>query len=326
MFKAITVNELEGELKVSLSQQDDALLSDGDTYIDVSYSSLNYKDALVLTNKSGIAKKYPLIPGIDLAGTVTQCQNKVFPSGSKVLLNGFGVGEKYHGGLAEKAAVKSQFLMEIPKAFSELDTMAIGTAGYTAMLCVLALEKHGLTPESGEVLVTGATGGVGSVAVSLLSKLGYQVAAVTGREQYADMLTELGASRVVARQELEIKHKPLLKTQWAGVIDVAGGLVLANACAATHYGGAVAACGLAASLSLPATVAPFILRNVSLLGVDSVMVPMEKRVEAWQRLAQDLNLAQLKQNTQVVALDDAIEVAHDLLAGKITGRVVVKMN
>ena len=323
MFRGILIEGSRGDQQVSIGSIEESDLPDGDVTVDVSFSTLNYKDALAITGKSPIVKHYPMIPGIDFVGTVSSSDHADFQVGDQVVLNGWGVGEKHWGGLAEKARVSGDWLIPLPEAFSPRQAMAIGTAGYTAMLCVMALEKHGVKPESGEILVTGATGGVGSVAVALLAKLGYSVTAVTGRSEEADYLKSLGAANILDRAELSAPGKPLTRETWVGAIDVAGGQVLANVCAGMKYRGVVAACGLAAGMDFPATVAPFILRGVTLCGVDSVMAPKQERLEAWKRLSEDLDTALLDSMITEVPFDNAIEAASQLLAGKVRGRIVV---
>jgi acrylyl-CoA reductase (NADPH) len=324
MFKGILVTKTDGVYGAAVQSVDDSVLGDGDVTVGVEWSTLNYKDGLAITGKSPVVRKFPLVPGIDFAGTVYSSQNPRWKVGDKVVLNGWGVGESYSGGLAQTARVKGEWLVALPAAFTTRQAMAIGTAGYTAMLCVMALEKHGVRPTDGEVLVTGASGGVGSVAVSLLSKLGYTVVASTGRLEEAPYLQSLGASSVIDRNELSGPGKPLAKERWAAVVDSVGSHTLANACAATRYGGAVAACGLAQGMDFPASVAPFILRGITLYGIDSVMAPLAKREEAWARLARDLDVAKLDALTTEIGLEQAIGVAAELLQGKVRGRVVVK--
>lgn len=323
MFKGILIEGARGDQKVSLKSIEESVLPEGDVTVDVAFSTLNYKDALAITGKSPIVKQYPMVPGIDFAGTVSSSDHADFQVGDKVVLNGWGVGEKHCGGLAEKARVSGDWLIPLPEAFSPKQAMAIGTAGYTAMLCVMALEKHGVTPDSGDILVTGATGGVGSVAVALLAKLGYSVTAVTGRSEETDYLKSLGANKILDRSELSEPGKPLVRETWAGAIDVAGGQVLANVCAGMKYRGVVAACGLAAGMDFPATVAPFILRGVTLCGVDSVMAPKQERLEAWNRLSEDLDTGLLDSMITEIPFTDAIEGASQLLEGKVRGRIVV---
>jgi acrylyl-CoA reductase (NADPH) len=325
MFKGILLTKPDGIYNAAVQSIDESVLGEGDVTVAVEWSTLNYKDALAITGKSPIARKFPLVPGIDFAGMVTSSQSPRWKVGDKVLLNGWGVGESHSGGLAQTARVKADWLLAVPAAFSTRQAMAIGTAGYTAMLCVMALQKHGVQPNGGEVLVTGANGGVGSVAVSLLSALGYSVVASTGRMQEAPYLQSLGAKSVIDRAELSGPGKPLAKERWAAVVDSVGSHTLANACAATRYGGAVAACGLAQGMDFPASVAPFILRGITLYGIDSVMAPLALREAAWAGLAQYLDVAKLEAITSEIALDDAIGVAHDLLQGKVRGRVVVKV-
>jgi len=325
MFKGILVNKIDGVYGAALQEIDDTVLGDGDVTVSVEWSTLNYKDGLAITGKSPVVRKFPLVPGIDFAGTVLNSTNPKWKAGDKVLLNGWGVGESHSGGLAQTARVKGEWLVALPAAFSTRQAMAVGTAGYTAMLCVMALEKHGVKPADGEVLVTGASGGVGSVAVSLLSRLGYTVVASTGRMEEAAYLQSLGAASVIDRAELSNPGKPLAKERWAAVVDSVGSHTLANACASTKYGGAVSACGLAQGMDFPASVAPFILRGVTLYGIDSVMAPLAKREEAWARLAKDLDLAKLDALTTEIALENAVGVAAELLQGKVRGRVVVKL-
>lgn len=325
MFQGIWVNKEDGQYRAELRGINKEQLPEGDVLVRVSHSTLNYKDALAITGASPVVRQFPLVPGIDFAGVVETSADPRYKSGDSVVLNGWGVGEKHWGGLAEYARVSGDWLVPLQPPFTLRQAMAIGTAGYTAMLCVLALECHGLTPASGPVVVTGAAGGVGSVAVAVLAKLGYEVSAVTGRSEQADFLKHLGAQHIVERASLSAPGKPLTKEQWAGAIDVAGGHVLANVCAAMRYCGVVAACGLASGMDFPATVAPFILRGVTLAGVDSVMAPRAERLLAWQRLAQDLDLALLESLTQDATLADALSLAPQLLEGKVRGRVVVSV-
>ncbi len=325
MFQGILIEKDEQGYRAALQDIDEASLPEGNVTVRVAYSTLNYKDALAITGKSPVVRKFPMVPGIDLAGTVETSSHPDHKPGDQVVLNGWGVGETHWGGLAGKARLNGDWLVPLPKAFSPAEAMAIGTAGYTAMLCVMALERHGLKPADGEVLVTGAAGGVGSVAVALLAKLGYQVAAVTGRPQEADYLRELGATQVLERAEFASPGKPLAKERWAGAVDTVGSHTLANVCAQTRYRGAVAACGLAGGMDFPATVAPFILRGVTLIGVDSVMCPRPERLQAWQRLARDLDPAKLALTTREIALADAIDAAQQLLAGGVRGRLCVRV-
>jgi acrylyl-CoA reductase (NADPH) len=292
----------------------------------VDYSTVNYKDGLAITNKSPVVRKWPMVPGIDAAGTVVASGDPRYQPGDAVVLNGWGVGETHWGGLAQQAIFKGDWLVRLPAGMTARQAMAIGTAGYTAMLCVMALQDHGVAPGAGEVLVTGATGGVGSVSVALLSQLGYSVVASTGKATEADYLHTLGAVGVIDRAELSAPGKPLQKERWAGVVDSVGSHTLANACAQTRYGGTVAACGLAQGMDLTASVAPFILRGVTLAGMDSVMCPQPRRQQAWQRLAAELDRRKLDAMTREVPLAGALEVAREILAGQVRGRVVVNVN
>ena len=323
MFKAIWLENQDG-FKASVASVDESSLPEGDVDASVAYSTLNFKDGLAITNKSPVVRNWPMVAGIDGAGTVTASRHPGWKAGDKFIHNGWGLGETRWGCLAEKARLKGDWLVKLPAAFTERQAMAIGTAGYTAMLCVLALEDHGVTPQSGEVLVTGATGGVGSVAIALLGKLGYTVVAATGKATEEAYLKKLGASAIVDRATLSAAGKPFQKERWAGVVDAVGSHTLANALAQTRYGGVVAACGLAQGMDLLTTVMPFILRGVTLAGVDSVMAPTAKRQRAWDRLAVDLDLALLETMIDEVPLDAAIEKAHALMAGQVRGRVVVK--
>jgi acrylyl-CoA reductase (NADPH) len=325
MFRGLLIDKQAGQHTAAVQMLSEASLPEGDVTVRVACSTLNYKDALAITGGSPVVRKFPMVPGIDFAGTVEASADPRFAVGDRVVLNGWGVGEVHWGGLAELARVPGKWLIPLQSPFTLRQAMGIGTAGYTAALCVLALERHGVTPDHGPVVVTGAAGGVGSVAVALLSKLGYEVEAVTGRPQEADFLTSLGARQIIDRAEMSKPGKPLEKERWAGAVDVAGGQLLTNVCAAMRYRGVVAACGLAAGMSWPATVAPFILRGVTLAGIDSVMAPMAERIEAWRRLAQDLDIDRLERLLQDIALDDAIGVAPDLLAGRIRGRLVVRV-
>ncbi|MFC5752385.1 MDR family oxidoreductase [Actinomadura rugatobispora] len=326
MFSAISIEKGEAGRTVALTSLDEAGLPDGDVTVDVEYSTLNYKDGLAITGTSPVVRTFPMVPGIDLAGVVTESEHADWNKGDRVVLNGWGVGETHWGGLAQRARVKGDWLVPLPSAFTARQAMAIGTAGYTASLCVDALLNHGVSPDQGEVLVTGATGGVGSVAVALLSKAGFKVAAATGKSSEGEYLTRLGASTVLDRAELAEAGKPLQKERWAGVVDSVGSHTLANACAQTRYGGAVAACGLAQGMDFPASVAPFILRGVSLLGIDSVMAPIERRRTAWDRLSRDLDVSALDAIAQEIPLGEAIDAAERLLAGKVRGRIVVDVN
>ncbi|WP_300337048.1 MDR family oxidoreductase [Accumulibacter sp.] len=326
MFKGILISKENGVYQAQLQSIEDAVLPEGDVTVRVEWSTLNYKDGLAITGKSPVVRRFPMVPGIDFAGTVIDSSSPAWQEGDRVVLNGWGVGETHCGGLAEVARVKGEWLVPLPKSFTACQAMAIGTAGYTAMLCVLALEKHGIKPGDGEILVTGANGGVGSVAIALLAKLGYTTVASTGRPAEAEHLKKLGASSVIDRNELSAPGKPIGKERWAGVIDTVGSHTLANACATTRYRGAVAACGLAGGMDFPATVAPFILRGVTLYGIDSVMAPLAVRQEAWERLARDLETARLDAITREIGLSEAIAVAAELLEGKVRGRVVVDVS
>ena len=329
MFKAIVIDKDDSDgrgYRATLKDVDDSALPPGDVTVRVAYSTINYKDGLALTGKAPVVRKFPLHAGIDFCGTVEASDDARFKPGDAVLLNGFGVGESHSGGLAQKARVKADWLVPLPAGLSARQAMAIGTAGYTAMLCVIALEKHLVLPGEGDVLVTGANGGVGTVAITLLSRLGYRVVASTGRLQEAEFLKSLGAAEVISRDELSAPGKPLAKERWAGVVDSVGSHTLANACASTRYGGTVAACGLAQGMDFPGSVAPFILRGITLCGIDSVMAPFALRTAAWARLAQDLDLAKLESITREIPLGDAVQTGADILAGRIRGRVVVNVN
>lgn len=326
MFSGILISKTDAGQTVELTQIDEAQLPEGDVTIQVDYSTLNFKDGLAITGKSPVVRKWPMVPGIDLAGTVIESSSGEWKKGDKVVLNGWGVGETHWGGLAQKARLKGEWLVPLPKAFTAKQAMAIGTAGYTAALCVEALVKYGVKPEQGEVLVTGATGGVGSVAIALLKKAGFNVAAATGKASEGDYLKQLGATTIIDRAELAAAGKPMQKERWAGVLDSVGSHTLANACAQTKYGGAVAACGLAQGMDFPASVAPFILRGVSLIGVDSVMAPRARRAPAWDRLAKDLDPASLDLIGHDIALADAVKAAGELMDGKVRGRIVVDVN
>ena len=312
-----------GQQHVTLTEIPVADLPEGEVTVRVQCSTLNYKDALAITGKGPVVRRFPMVPGIDLAGVVEHSTHDDFKPGDPVVLNGWGVGEGHWGGLAERARLKADWLIPLNPAFTPEQAMAIGTAGYTAMLCILALERHGLSPASGDVLVTGAAGGVGSVAVAVLAKLGYRVVALTGRPEEADYLTRLGAAQILDRASLSAPGKPLAREQWAGAIDVVGGQVLANVCAAMKYRGVVAACGLAGGMAFPATVAPFILRGVTLAGIDSVQCPRAERIEAWNRLARDLDPRLLDSMTRRISLSDVPNAAEDLIAGRIRGRIIV---
>jgi acrylyl-CoA reductase (NADPH) len=324
-FKAIVIEKADKGQTVSLTEFDETNLMDGDVTVRVRWSTINYKDGLAVTGKAPVVRRFPMIPGIDFAGEVEASQHPDWKAGDKVILNGWGTGETHLGAYGQKSRVKGQWLVRLPAGMSERDAMAIGTAGYTAMLAVMALERHGLKATDGAILVTGAAGGVGSVAVALLAKLGFAVIASTGRPEEADYLKSLGASEIVPRAELSVPPKPLAKERWAGAIDSVGSTTLANALAMTKYGGAVAACGLAGGMDLPGSVAPFILRGVSLLGIDSVQCPLPLRTEAWRRLASDLDRGKLAQMTREIGLDEVIPVAGTILEGRVRGRIVVKI-
>jgi acrylyl-CoA reductase (NADPH) len=324
-FKAIRIDKAEKGTTVALTQFDEAELMDGDVTVRVEWSTLNYKDGLAVTGKAPVVRRFPMIAGIDFAGTVEASTHPAWKAGDKVICNGWGMGETHLGAYAEKARVKGDWLVRLPEGMSTRDAMAIGTAGYTAMLSVLALETHGLSPNSGPIVVTGAAGGVGSVATAVLSKLGYHAIASTGRVSESGYLKDLGASEVIDRNELSGPAKPLAKERWAGGIDSVGSTTLANVLSMTKYGGAIAACGLAAGMDLPSSVAPFILRGVSLLGIDSVMCPIKTRKVAWARLASDLDRAKLAEITHEIGLDQVIAAGAKILAGQVRGRIVVKI-
>jgi acrylyl-CoA reductase (NADPH) len=324
-FKAIVVNKTDSGQSVALTEFDESALMEGDVTFRVEWSTLNYKDGLAVTGKASVVRRFPMIAGIDGAGTVETSSHPDWKPGDKVILNGWGCGETHLGMYGEKARVKGDWLVPLPSNMSTRDAMAVGTAGYTAMLAVMALQRHGIKPGDGPVVVTGAAGGVGSVAIAIFAKLGYQVVASTGRMSEVDYLKGLGASEVIARAELSEKPRPLAKERWIGGIDSVGSTTLANVLSMTKYGGAIAACGLAAGMDLPTSVAPFILRSVSLLGIDSVMCPKDLRREAWRRLAADLNPAKLAAITTEIGLGDVIAAGARILAGEIRGRVVVRI-
>ena len=328
MFKALLLHKDATGFRAEVATLDDAALRaatpDADVLIAVEASTLNYKDGLAITNRGPVVRRWPMVPGIDGAGSVIESRHPRWTTGDRVLFNGFGVGETHWGGLAARAHLKGDWLVRLPDAFTPFQAMAVGTAGYTAMLCLMALQRHGVQAGTGDVLVTGATGGVGSVAVSLLARAGFRVVASTGKAAEADYLRGLGADEAIDRAELAAPGKPFQKERWAAVVDTLGSHTLANACAQTRYGGAVAACGLAQGADLPLSVMPFILRGVALLGVDSVMAPMALREEAWSRLASELPQSALAAITQEIALDDAIGHAHALIDGKVRGRLVVR--
>jgi acrylyl-CoA reductase (NADPH) len=324
-FKAIRIDKAEKGTIAALTQFDDAELMEGDVTVRVEWSTLNYKDGLAVTGKGPVVRRFPMIAGIDFAGTVEQSSHPQWKVGDKVVSTGWGLGETHLGAYAERARVKGDWLVRLPAGMSGRDAMAIGTAGFTAMLAVLALEKHGLTPSRGPVVVTGAAGGVGSVAIAVLSKLGYHVIASTGRLSESDYLKGLGATEVIDRNELSGPAKALAKERWAGGIDSVGSTTLANLLSMTKYAGAIAACGLAAGMDLPASVAPFILRGVCLLGIDSVMCPIEPRKTAWARLATDLDPGKLAEITHEIGLGEVIAAGAKILAGQVRGRIVVKI-
>jgi acrylyl-CoA reductase (NADPH) len=326
MFSAILIEKNDEGQSVSVTKVDEAQLPEGDVTIDVEYSTVNYKDGLAITGRSPVVRKFPMVPGIDLAGLVAESSHPEWKPGDRVVLNGWGVGETHWGGLGQKARLSGDWLVRLPETFTSRQAMAIGTAGYTAALCVDALVKYGVSPMQGEVLVTGATGGVGSVAISLLKRAGFNVVAATGKASEGSYLKELGAAAIIDRAELAERGKPLQKERWAGVVDTLGSQTLANACAQVRYGGAVAACGLAQGADLPATVMPFILRGVALLGIDSVMAPKAPRLAAWERLARDLDPGLLEAIATDIALADAIPAATELMQGTARGRVVVDVN
>jgi acrylyl-CoA reductase (NADPH) len=325
VFKSLLLSKSDAGFSAAVTDTDEAQLPAGDVLVQVEYSTLNYKDGLAITNKGPVVRSWPMVAGIDGAGTVLESTHAGWKAGDRFVYNGWGVGETRWGLMAERARLQGDWLVKLPAVFTSRQAMAIGTAGYTAMLSVLALEQHGVKPGDGEMLVTGATGGVGSVAVALLAKLGYTVVAATGKASEEAYLKQLGAASVIDRAELSAPGKPLQKERWAAVVDAVGSHTLANACAQTRYGGVVTACGLAQGADFPATVMPFILRGVTLAGIDSVMAPLAKRQLAWERLARDLDTAKLESMVEEVPLARAAEKAADLMAGKVRGRVVVKI-
>ncbi len=326
MFKGILIEKDDAGYRASLSEISEEQLPEGDVTLAVSYSTLNYKDGLAITGAGPVVRKFPMVPGVDLVGTVEHSSDPEFQIGDQVLLNGWGVGEGHWGGLAQKARLQGKWLIPLPKAFTPAQAMAIGTAGYTAMLSVMALEEHGLHPDKGDILVTGANGGVGSFAIAILAKLGYRVVASTGRVAESAYLEQLGAAEIIDRATLSEPGRPLGKERWAAAIDSVGSHTLANVCAGIRYRGTVAACGLAQGMEFPGSVAPFILRGVTLAGIDSVMRPRADRVKAWDRLATDLDLSLLPLISHEIGLSEVIEVATQLIAGKVRGRVVVDVN
>lgn len=326
MFKAILIDKDDAGYRAALKDVEETQLPDGDVTVRVSHSTLNYKDALAITGKAPVVRAFPMVPGIDLAGTVEHSTHPDYKAGDAVILNGWGVGEAHWGGLAQKARVEGDWLVPLPPQFTPQQAMAIGTAGYTAMLCVLALERHGVKPGDGEIVVTGAAGGVGSVATAVLSRLGYAVVAVSGRPAEAEYLKRLGAVEVLDRAAYSAPGKPLGKERWAGAVDVVGSHTLANVCATMRYRGVVTACGLAGGMDFPATVAPFILRGVTLVGIDSVRCPRPERLEAWRRLASDLDVSKLETISSEIGLAEVLPLAPKLLNGEVRGRVVVDVN
>ena len=326
MFKGILIENDKAGGGSSLTDLNDEQLPDGDVTVQVSHSTLNYKDALAICGKGSVVRKFPMVPGIDLVGTVLHSAHADYAMGDAVLLNGWGVGESHWGGLAQKARLKGDWLVPLPQQFTPQQAMAVGTAGYTAMLCVLALERHGITPAHGEILVTGAAGGVGSVATAILSRLGFAVVAVSGRPAETEYLKRLGAVQVLDRATFAAPGKPLGKARWAGAVDVVGSRTLANICATTKYRGVVTACGLAGGMDFPATVAPFILRGVTLVGIDSVMCPRPERIEAWRRLSSDLDISKLDTLSKLIGLTEVLPLAEKMLKGETRGRIVVDVN
>ncbi|MCU1091291.1 oxidoreductase [Stenotrophomonas maltophilia] len=327
MFNAVYIDKTGNELQVDVRQVPESALPEGDVTVQVSHSTLNYKDAMAITGQGGaVVRSFPMVPGIDLAGTVLESADRRYQPGDQVVLNGWGVGERHWGGLSQLSRVNADWLIPLPKGMQPEQAMAIGTAGYTAMLSLIALERHGLSPDAGEVLVTGASGGVGSFAVTLLADRGYNVVASTGRLDETDYLKSLGASEVIDRNVLSQPGKPLQRERWSAAIDSVGSHTLANVCAAIKEDGAVAACGLAQGMDFPATVAPFILRGVSLLGINSVTRPTAERLVAWERLAKDLDMAKLDAISQHIGLGEVVATAEALMAGRIRGRVVVNVN
>lgn len=325
-FQALVLDQADGKTVANLRELTNEDLPQGDVLVDISYSTLNYKDGLAITGAGKIIRNFPFVPGIDFAGTVVESQHQSFNPGDQVILTGFGVGERHWGGLAQRARVKGDWLVPVPNGLSMQHAMTIGTAGFTAMLCVMALEEQGVTPDKGEIVVTGAAGGVGSVALTLLSKRGYKAVASSGREELTDYLTNLGASRIVPRSTFsEVSKAPLSSAEWAGGIDTVGGDTLVGLLKGMNYGATVAACGLAGSASMNGTVLPFILRGVRLIGIDSVYYPIQKRVAAWQRLKEDLPHDLLDNMTTVIDLNQVVDTASNFLSGKVQGRMVVKV-
>jgi acrylyl-CoA reductase (NADPH) len=326
MFKGILIQKDDAGYRSELTELDEGQLPEGDVTVAVSHSTLNYKDALAITGKGPVVRSFPMVPGVDLAGTVEHSTHPDVQAGDAVVLNGWGGGESHWGGLAQKARRNGDWLVPLPDAFTPQQAMALGTAGYTAMLCILALERHGVSPDDGEILVTGAAGGVGSVATAVLTRLGYTVVAVSGRPEEAEYLKGLGAVEILDRAAFAAPGKPLGKARWAGAVDVVGGQMLANICATTRYRGVVTACGLAGGMDFPSTVAPFILRGVTLVGIDSVRCPRPERLEAWQRLGRDLEISKLAAISREIGLSNVLSIAPELLNGNVRGRVAVDVN
>lgn len=324
MYNGIVITKDDAGYVSKIAEIAQRPLQEGEVSVEVKYSTLNYKDALAITGRSPVVRSFPLTPGIDFSGVVIESRHPAWKTGDEVILNGWGVGEKYSGGLAERAIVSGDWLIQKPTEFSFREAMAIGTAGYTAMLCVMALQQHGIKPDDGKILVTGANGGVGNISIIILNHLGYQVTASTGRPQESEYLTRLGANEIIDRSELSSPGKPLGKEVWAGAIDTVGSHTLVNVCASTKYRGAVAACGLAGGMDFPATVAPFILRGITLYGIDSVMAPADLRAQAWKRLAAELDKEKLEALTTEISLENTLLAAQEVLNGKVRGRIVVK--
>ena len=326
MFDALMISKSDSGQSVEWARLSEADLMEGDVTLRITHSTLNYKDGLAITGKGPIVRRWPMIPGVDLAGVVTHSTHPEFKEGDEVIANGSGLGESHYGGYAQMARLSGDILIPLPEGLSRADCMAVGTAGFTAMLCVMALEAHDVKPESGMVLVTGAAGGVGSIAVTLLSRLGYRVAASTGRPETAGYLKSLGAAEIVPRTDFTGEPRPLGKARWAGAVDVAGSTTLANVISQIEYGGTVAACGLAQGMDLPTTVAPFILRGVTLAGIDAVQTPKSKRIATWARIAQDLDLDKLRAMTETRPVSDAVPLAQDIVSGRVKGRVVFEVS
>lgn len=326
MFKCILIEKDDAGYRASLTDIDEKQLPEGNVTVQVSHSTLNYKDALAITGKGPVVRKFPMVPGIDLVGTVEDSAHPDYKAGDTVILNGWGAGETHWGGLAQKARLNGDWLVPLPKQLTPQQAMAIGTAGYTAMLCIMALERHGVSPADGEILVTGAAGGVGSIATAILSRLGFSVVAMTGRPEETEYLKSLGATKVLNRAAYTTPGKPLGKARWAGAVDVVGSHTLANVCAESKYHGVVTACGLAGGMAFPASVAPFILRGVTLVGIDSVMCPQPDRCEAWRRLSEDLDISKLAMISTEAGLTEVISLSPKLIEGQIRGRMIVDVN